>query len=96
MGSGTTQRPASLTDAIAYAEGDTTKARAAAGPDVKAIRAKTKLTQASFAATLRVPVAAIRDWDRPAPDAPTRTGRAWWARTRRRRWRCLGGWRGKE
>ena len=39
----------------------------------KAIRAKTKLTQARFAATLRVPVATIRDWDRRAPDAPART-----------------------
>ncbi|WP_295638353.1 hypothetical protein [Novosphingobium sp.] len=36
---------AGLTDAIAYAEGNTTKARAATRPDVKPIRAKTKLTQ---------------------------------------------------
>ena len=76
---------AGLADAIAYAEGHTTKG--AAAPDVKAIRAKTKLTQARFAATLRVPVATIRDWNRRALDAPARTGRAWWTRTRRRRWR---------
>ncbi|MEP5938814.1 MAG: helix-turn-helix domain-containing protein [Erythrobacter sp.] len=64
-----------LADAIAYAEGDTTKGRVAAGPDVKAIRAKTKLTQAKFADRLRVPVATLRDWEqnRRSPDAPART-----------------------
>lgn len=66
---------AGLADAIAYAEGDTTRGRVAAGPDVKAIRAKTRLTQAKFAATLRVPVATVRDWEqhRRTPDAPART-----------------------
>ena len=66
---------AGLSDALAYAEGDASKGRVAAGPDVKAIRAKTKLTQASFAAKLRVPVATVRDWDqhRRTPDAPART-----------------------
>ena len=66
---------AGLSDALAYAEGDASKGRVAAGPDVKAIRAKTKLTQASFAAKLRVPVATIRDWEqhRRTPDAPART-----------------------
>ena len=34
---------AGLEDAIAFVKGDTTKGRVAAGPDVKAIRAKTKL-----------------------------------------------------
>jgi hypothetical protein len=48
-----------LADAIAYADGDETKARVAAGPDVKAIRAKTKLSQAKFAEKLRVPVATV-------------------------------------
>lgn len=64
-----------LADAIAYAEGDTTKGRVAAGPDVKAIRAKTKLSQVKFAAKLRVPVATLRDWEqhRRSPDAPART-----------------------
>ncbi|MCT2399326.1 helix-turn-helix domain-containing protein [Novosphingobium mangrovi (ex Huang et al. 2023)] len=64
-----------LTDAIAYAEGDKSKGRVAAGPDVKAIRAKTKLSQINFAAKLRVPVATIRDWEqhRRVPDAPART-----------------------
>lgn len=66
---------AGLADAIAYAEGDTTKGRVAAGPDVKAIRAKTKLSQAKFAAKLRVPVGTVRDWEqyRRSPDAPART-----------------------
>ena len=64
-----------LADAIAYAEGETAKGRVAAGPDVKAIRAKTKLSQAKFAAKLRVPVATLRDWEqhRRSPDAPART-----------------------
>ena len=64
-----------LADAIAYAEGDTTKGRVAAGPDVKAIRARTGLSQANFAARLRVPVATVRDWEqhRRSPDAPART-----------------------
>lgn len=64
-----------LTDAIAYAEGDKSKGHVAAGPDVKAIRAKTKLSQINFAAKLRVPVATIRDWEqhRRMPDAPART-----------------------
>ena len=66
---------AGLADAIAYAQGDTTKGSVAAGPDVKAIRAKTKLSQAGFAAKLRVPVATVRDWEHPPPppDAPART-----------------------
>jgi len=64
-----------LTDAIAYAAGDTSKGRVAASPDVKAIRAKTRLSQAKFAARLRVPVATVRDWEqhRRTPDAPART-----------------------
>ena len=64
-----------LGDAIAYADGDKTKGRVAAGPDVKAIRAKTKLSQAKFAEKLRVPVATVRDWEqhRRMPDAPART-----------------------
>ena len=64
-----------LADAIAFAEGDPAKGRVAAGPDVKAIRAKTKLSQAKFAEKLRVPVATVRDWEqhRRYPDAPART-----------------------
>jgi len=66
---------AGLEDAIAFAKPDAGRGRVAAGPDVKAIRAKTKLSQAKFAATLRVPVATVRDWEqhRRMPDAPART-----------------------
>ncbi len=66
---------AGLADAIAYAEGDKTKGRIAAGPDVKAIRTKTKLTQAQFANRLRISAATVRDWEqhRRTPDAPAQT-----------------------
>jgi putative transcriptional regulator len=66
---------AGLEDAIAFAKGDSRRGRIVAGPDVKAIRAKTKLSQAKFANKLRVPVATVRDWEhhRRSPDAPART-----------------------
>lgn len=66
---------AGLEDAIAFVRGDETRGCVAAGPDVKAIRAKTKLSQAKFAAKLRVPVGTLRDWEqhRRSPDAPART-----------------------
>lgn len=66
---------AGLKDAIAFVQGDTARGRVAVGPDVKAIRAKTKLSQAKFAAKLRVPVGTVRDWEqhRRSPDAPART-----------------------
>jgi putative transcriptional regulator len=66
---------AGLADAIAFAEGDASKGRIAIGPDVKAIRAKTKLSQSAFAAKLRLPAATVRDWEqkRRIPDAPART-----------------------
>jgi putative transcriptional regulator len=66
---------AGLEDAIAFAQGDHTRGRVVAGPDVKAIRAKTKLSQTKFAEKLRVPVGTVRDWEqhRRLPDAPART-----------------------
>ena len=66
---------AGLQDAIAFVQGDTTKGRVVAGPDVKAIRAKTRLSQTKFAESLRVPVGTVRDWEqhRRSPDAPART-----------------------
>lgn len=66
---------AGLTDAIAFAEGDQTKGRIVAGPDVKAIRAKTRLSQAAFARKLHISPATVRDWEqgRRMPDAPART-----------------------
>lgn len=66
---------AGFEDAIAFVKGDTTRGRVAAGLNVKAIRAKTKLSQAKFADKLRIPVATVRDWEqyRRSPDAPART-----------------------
>ena len=66
---------AGLADAIAFVQGDPTRGRVAGGPDVKAIRAKTRLSQTKFAASLRVPVGTVRDWEqhRRSPDAPART-----------------------
>lgn len=43
--------------------------------DIKAIRAKTKLTQAAFAARLHISAATLRDWEqgRRMPEGPART-----------------------
>lgn len=75
MGTAFEKIAAGLEDAIAFVQGDTTRGRVVAGPDVKAIRAKTKLSQAKFAAKLRVPIGTVRDWEqhRRSPDAPART-----------------------
>jgi putative transcriptional regulator len=75
MGTAFEKIAAGLEDAIAFVQGDTTRGRVVAGPDVKAIRAKTKLSQTKFAAKLRVPVGTVRDWEqnRRSPDAPART-----------------------
>jgi putative transcriptional regulator len=66
---------AGLNDAIAFAEGDRSRARVVAGPDVKAIRARAQLSQTAFAAKLRISAATVRDWEqgRRLPDAPART-----------------------
>ena len=40
---------AGLEDALAFVKGDASRGRIVAGPDVKAIRAKTRLSQAKFA-----------------------------------------------
>jgi len=65
---------AGLEDAIAYARGDASRAREAGQIDVKAIRAATRQTQAEFAATYRLPIGTVRDWEqhRRQPDAPAR------------------------
>src|SRR3546814_1331047 len=54
---------AGLNDAIAFAEGDTTRGRVVAGPDIKAIRGKVKLSQAAFAEKLHISAATLRDWE---------------------------------
>ena len=61
-------------DAIAYAEGDTTRGRVIAPVDAKAVRAGTKKSQAEFAKTYHLPLGTVRDWEqkRRTPDAPAR------------------------
>ena len=51
---------AGLQDAIGFVQGDTTRGRVVAGPDVKAIRAKTRLSQTKEAESLRVPVGTVQ------------------------------------
>lgn len=65
---------AGLEDAIAYSEGGGARGRVASPLDVKAIRAKTRKSQEAFAATYRLPVGTVRDWEqnRRQPDAPAR------------------------
>lgn len=65
---------AGLADAIAFAEGDTTRARVVVPLDVKRVRAATKKTQADFASAYRLPIGTVRDWEqnRRQPDAPAR------------------------
>jgi len=60
---------AGLEDAIAYAEGDKSRARVAT-VDVKAIRQASGMTQAAFADAFGLRVAALRDWEqgRRLPD----------------------------
>lgn len=66
---------AGLSDAIAFAGGDSTRGKVAAGPDIKAIRAKTKMSQAAFAKALHISAAAVKDWEqgRRSPEGPART-----------------------
>lgn len=63
-----------MADAIAYAEGDTTRARVSAPVDAKAVRTATNKTQAEFAKTYHLPLGTVRDWEqkRRTPDAPAR------------------------
>lgn len=65
---------AGLNDAIAYANGDKTRAREAM-VDVKAIREATNMTQTDFAETYHLRVAAVRAWEqgRRQPETGTVT-----------------------
>lgn len=60
---------AGLEDAIAYSQGDRTRAREAM-VDVKAIREASNMTQAAFAEAFRLKLGALRDWEqgRRRPD----------------------------
>lgn len=68
-----------LTEALAYAEGKTEGAVAheitvPATPDVKAIRSKTRLSQAQFAASIGVSPGTLKGWEqgRRRPEGPAR------------------------
>jgi putative transcriptional regulator len=65
---------AGLEDAIAYVQGDASRARLAEPVDVRAVRSLAKKTQVEFADAYRIPVATLRDWEqgRRQPDAPAR------------------------
>ena len=54
---------AGLGDAIAFAGGDTARGRIVSPPDVKAIRRRVRLTQGQFAATYKLPLGTVRDWE---------------------------------
>ena len=66
---------AGINDAIAFSKGDAARGRIAAGPDVKAIRGKVKLSQAAFASKLHISPATLRDWEqgRRMPEGAART-----------------------
>lgn len=66
---------AGLGDAIAFARGDEARGEVVAGPDVKAIREGSGLSQSAFARTYRFPVATLRDWEqrRRRPDTGSAT-----------------------
>jgi putative transcriptional regulator len=65
---------AGLDDAIAFAEGDTSRGRVTEPVDVKAIRLATNKTQKQFAECYGLPIGTLRDWEqqRRQPDAPAR------------------------
>jgi putative transcriptional regulator len=71
---------AGLQDALAYAQGDTTRGQAhtvqvPATVDVKAIRKRLGLTQTAFAQRYGFEVSSIRNWEqgRRQPEGPART-----------------------
>lgn len=64
----------SLTDAVAHARGKPSGVRlhARPTPDVRAIRRQLRMSQHTFAATYRIPLATLKNWEqgRRHPDAP--------------------------
>ena len=65
---------AGLNDAIAYANGDATRARAFEPVDVKAIRQANGMTQEVFARTYGFTIGALSDWEQGRKQ-PERTAR---------------------
>ena len=54
---------AGMKDVLAFQKGERKGFTVHAGSDVKAIRAKTKLTQSQFANTFGLEISTIRDWE---------------------------------
>ncbi len=68
---------ASAREALAYAQGETTEGfvvHARETVDVRAVRSKTGLSQARFAARIGVPIGTLRGWEqgRRRPEGPAR------------------------
>ena len=65
---------AGFEDAIAFAQGDTSRGCIAKPVNVKAIRERVRKTQTEFAQAFHLPVGTVRDWEqnRRQPDAPAR------------------------
>ena len=63
-----------IEDATAFVQGEQARARVVAGPDIKALRKRVKMTQAKFAKTYHLPLGTVKDWEqgRRQPDAPAR------------------------
>jgi putative transcriptional regulator len=63
-----------IEDATAFVQGKHSRARVVAGPDIKALRKRIKMTQAVFAKTYCLPLGTVKDWEqgRRQPDAPAR------------------------
>ncbi len=61
---------AGLEDAIAFAEGDESRAREVKPVDIKAVRASLGQTQGQFSKDFKLPVGTLRDWEqhRREPD----------------------------
>lgn len=54
---------AGLEDAIAFAEGDESRARAIKAVDVKALRSRIGKTQGQFSEEFKLPIGTVRDWE---------------------------------
>ena len=63
-----------LGDAIAFAQGDASRARVAKMVDIKAIRTARGLSQGEFSRRYRLPLGTLRDWEqhRRMPDTGSR------------------------
>jgi putative transcriptional regulator len=61
---------AGLEDAIAFAQGDETRARVVRSVDLKALRERIGKTQGEFSKDFKLPIGTLRDWEqhRREPD----------------------------